>query len=327
MTNTPITYRPLTSDDIHRMIDLLRQNHHQEAQHHPDYPSFDAFQPSLERQLTTLVNRSGGWAALEKGQLCGYMIGVEIGELFGKDQGLVISAHGWSVQGSPRARITNELLTRVLNDSVQHGHTSIAWTISAHDRLAISVARDLGFGNRCADALRTTHVGSIKDTTYRIERLTPSRLEVIAPLHQAHNRYYRQAPLWMPNPEEDPLEDLKGWMSSEDRWIWAAFDQDHPVGYLRTQAHAESYLSHHPQLRNITAAYVDPMFRNRGVATELLNQALHDLHDHGITWCGVDYETINPSGSRFWSSQFKPYTISLTRRIDERILDLDLPNS
>jgi GNAT superfamily N-acetyltransferase len=255
-------------------------------------------------------------------QLCGFMIGLQIGALFGKDKGLVVGAHGWSVHGSLRGEIIMGLLTRVLQDAIQYGHTSIAWTISAHDHQAIAIARDLGFGNRCADALRTTEPGFEQPSSYRIERIDLSQLEVIAPLHQAHNRYYRQAPLWMPNPEEDPLEDLKAWMTSDDRWIWAAFENNQPVGYLRAQAHAESYLSHHPHLRNITAAFVDSAWRHTGVTTALLNQALHDLNHHGIRWCGVDYETINPSGSRFWSTHFEPYTVSLTRRIDERIRDV-----
>ena len=324
MTNQACTYRPLTRTDVPQILDLLHQSHVGEAQHHPDYPPFDAFRAALESQLIALIDRNAGWAAQANGQLCGFMIGLRIGALFGKDKGLVIGAHGWSVHGTSRGEILIELATRVLQDAVHHGHTSIAWTIPAHDQQAIALARDLGFGNRCADALRTTAQALRQPSSVRIERLTVSQLDLIAPLHQAHNRYYRQAPLWMPNPEEDPLEDLKAWMTSDDRWIWAAFEKHQPVGYLRVQAHAESYLSHHPHLCNITAAYVDPAWRHTGVATALLNQALHDLNDHGIRWCGVDYETINPSGSRFWSSHFTPYTVSLTRRIDERILDVNL---
>ena len=45
------------------------------------------------------------------------------------------------------------------------------------------------------------------------------------------------------------------------------------------------------------------------------------LSDNQIPLVGVDYESINPKGNRFWFKHFLPYTYSLVRRIDERILD------
>lgn len=320
----PLIFRHATPSDVVEMVLLLKLAHAREARHHQDFPPFDDVEASVIQQLQAWVKQPIGWVAEKNRRVIGFMVGIRIGPLFGNDPGLVIPAHGWSVSGNHRSDTLRALLEQVLDDSIRLGHTSIAWTILAHDHQAIAMARDLGFGNRCADALRTTAQALSQPSPVRIERLTISRLDLIAPLHQAHNRYYRQAPLWMPNPEEDPLEDLKAWMTSDDRWIWSAFDHDQPVGYLRVQAHAESYVSHDPHLRNITAAYVDPAWRHTGVATALLNQALHDLNDHGIRWCGVDYETINPSGSRFWSSHFTPYTVSLTRRLDERILDVNL---
>jgi ribosomal protein S18 acetylase RimI-like enzyme len=321
MNPTKLDFRLLTLADVPQLIDLLRWTHDREAKQHGDFPVFEDFESALDTQLRSLISHHGGWVSVARHRVCGFMIGIKIGELFGHNRGLVIPWQGWAVQGMSRKVMMTGLLRRLLHDAIQQGHTSIAWTMAAHDRLALQVARELGFGNRCADALRTTIVEQSK-SDIRIERVSRDNLSIISALHQAHNRYYRQAPLWMPNPDEDPLEDLMAWMSRDDRWIWAAFDQNQPVGYLRTQAHAESYLSHHPRLRNITAAFVDPAHRQSGVATALLNRALRDLNDEGFKWCGVDYETINPSGSRFWASHFKPYTLSLTRRIDERITDV-----
>jgi ribosomal protein S18 acetylase RimI-like enzyme len=314
-----MTLRPLTTKDVFNGIGLLRQSHENEARHHRDFPTFDEYEETLNDQLNALIQHHQGWAAFQNEAMIGYMIGIAIGPLFGKDPGLVIPAHGWSVGGNRRSDTLRALLEQVLGDAIGQGHTSMAWTIMAHDRVAVKVARDWGMGNRCADALVSVMNVSPEPSSWRIEQLSSLNLECIASLHQAHNRYYRQAPLWMPNPDEDPLQDLQDWMTGDDRTLYAAFDATTAIGYLRTQPHAESYVSHHPLLRNITAAYVDPAYRQKGVAGALLNHALVDLRTRGIRWCGVDYETINPAGARFWERHLDPYTVSLTRRIDERI--------
>jgi len=44
---------------------------------------------------------------------------------------------------------------------------------------------------------------------------------------------------------------------------------------------------------------------------------LKKLKSLGYTRLGVDYESINPSGSGFWLKYFTAYTHSVVRRIDE----------
>lgn len=322
----PLILRHATPSDVAEMVLLLQQAHAREARHHQDFPPFDDVEASVIQQLQAWVKQPIGWIAEKNRRVIGFMVGIRIGPLFGNDPGLVIPAHGWSVSGNHRSDTLRALLEQVLEESIRLGHMSIAWTIPAHDRSALKIARDWGMGNRCSDALISVMDVNPKPSPWHIEHLLPSDLPRIASLHLAHTRFYRQAPMWMPSPDEDPLQDLHEWMTGEDRSLYAAFDGTRAIGYLRTQPHAESYVSHHPQLRNITAAYVDPAYRQLGVATALLDHAQADLRERGMRWCGVDYETINPSGSRFWERHFVPYTVSLTRRVDERITPL-LKNS
>jgi spore germination protein YaaH len=51
-----------------------------------------------------------------------------------------------------------------------------------------------------------------------------------------------------------------------------------------------------------------------------LNNAINTLKTEGYTGLGVDFESINPSGSGFWLKYFDAYTNSVVRRIDERIM-------
>ena len=63
-----------------------------------------------------------------------------------------------------------------------------------------------------------------------------------------------------------------------------------------------------------------PEHRGRGVYRNLLNDVINTLKTEGYTSLGVDFESINPSGSGFWLKFFHAYTSSVVRRIDERIM-------
>ncbi len=41
------------------------------------------------------------------------------------------------------------------------------------------------------------------------------------------------------------------------------------------------------------------------------------FHGEGVTRLGVDYESINPSGSAFWQKHFTEYGYGVVRRIDD----------
>ena len=72
--------------------------------------------------------------------------------------------------------------------------------------------------------------------------------------------------------------------------------------------------------RHIMGAYCMPEHRGRGVYKNLLNYVINTLKTEGYTRLGVDFESINPSGSGFWLKFFHAYTNSVVRRIDERIM-------
>ncbi|MEC9484872.1 MAG: hypothetical protein UMR38_03220 [Candidatus Izemoplasma sp.] len=51
--------------------------------------------------------------------------------------------------------------------------------------------------------------------------------------------------------------------------------------------------------------------------------AVNDLKDNKkIIQLGVDYETMNPLARVFWEKYFTPYTKTVTRRIDEGMLEI-----
>ena len=90
--------------------------------------------------------------------------------------------------------------------------------------------------------------------------------------------------------------------------------------YMEVSDEGESFVASGNLYRHITGAYCIPEHRGKGVYQNLLNYVIDTLKTEGYTRLGVDFESINPSGSGFWLKYFHAYTNSVVRRIDERIM-------
>ena len=72
--------------------------------------------------------------------------------------------------------------------------------------------------------------------------------------------------------------------------------------------------------RHIRGAYCLPEHRGKGLYQNLLNYTISKLKSEGYTRLGVNFESFNPTARGFWLKYFAPYTSSVVRRIDERII-------
>ena len=74
-----------------------------------------------------------------------------------------------------------------------------------------------------------------------------------------------------------------------------------------------------PTTIDVTGAYLKPEARGRGTADALLGKLLDWARERGYARCAVDFESANPTASRYWPRHFTPVCHSLIRRLDERI--------
>jgi len=124
----------------------------------------------------------------------------------------------------------------------------------------------------------------------------------------------------MPRSNFDPIEEHINWITQEGNHEWVAYRNNNPIGIMRLCTEAESFVSCHSSVMNIQDTYVIESERGNGIGSALLNTVQQWLIENGYPLCGVDYESINPQAKYFWGKYFTPYTYSLVRRIDERIL-------
>ena len=89
---------------------------------------------------------------------------------------------------------------------------------------------------------------------------------------------------------------------------------------MEVSNNGETFVASGDIYRHIMGAYCLPEHRGRGVYQNLLNFVIYTLKTEGYIRLGVDFESINPSGSGFWLKYFDAYTNSVVRRIDERIM-------
>jgi GNAT superfamily N-acetyltransferase len=275
----------------------------------------------LKEKIQNLFKTGLGIVALVNGTVIGFLVGYEIEEFWGKCKGIYCPLYGHGAVKENRHIIYQQLYEKAAKIWVEKDIMQHAITLYAQDAIALNTWFRLGFGMRCVDGIR--EVASINDqkpkvTIKKAEMKDIVSLEII---DKKHNQYYRSSPLFMPVKEQNSVKELTQWLNQKNHHLWIAYSGDQIIGYMRIEPTGESYITSYKDIMNITGAYVDPVHRGKGIGETLLNSIQKWLAKNNYSLCGVDYESFNISGSRFWEKYFTPYTYSLVRRIDERIID------
>lgn len=311
--------RKLNINDLDDMLFIFKQNYIREQHAHESFVSFDDIKEETKLRLTHMLDHHSGFAVTLDNHLIGYLIGFETGPLFGEDLGVVVPLHGHGSIIEKQKMIYQLLFEHAALYWTKNKIFSIAITMFAHDEKLKQFWFENGFGMRCVDGIR--HLDDMKMTNNNIiiKEIKENDIDDLFDLHHKHNLSYRRSPLFMPNADEDPKADLLSWLNGQYRYIFGAYLNKIPVGYMRIEETGESVISHAASMMNITGAYVDPNYRDQMIGSELLRYINTWTKNHQYHFLGVDYESINPEANHFWKKYFKPYTVSLTRRIDENI--------
>ncbi len=283
-------------------------------------PSDEQMMQLISESITELFRHGTGILAFSDDHLVGFMLAWKVSELFGPVKGIFSPMTGHAARKENRHEIYARMLEYGLETWVKQGCLSFATSVMAYDKELIDEFFTYGYGLRCIDAIRLSEPIHAPTSGIIIFKAEKDDLNDIAQLHKDHHEYYKNSPIFMPRLPEDALADLYEWFSHQNHHLWIAKRDGKSLGYIRIQPEGETAVSCHSQIMNVTGAYVSEDCRSQGVASMLLNEVQNWLSEQGIRCCGVDYEAINPAAYRFWNRYFTPYTYSVTRRIDERII-------
>jgi L-amino acid N-acyltransferase YncA len=203
---------------------------------------------------------------------------------------------------------------------VKAGAVSHAICLYGHDEQAKQQLFRYGFGMRCMDAIRPMEtIDCVPCDGYEFLELPKADYASVYPLHLALNEHYCSSPFFM-NRKPDTLEEFLTFSERNKERYFVAKKKGELCAYLKVSNEGETFVASGDAYRHIMGAYCVPEHRGRGVYQKLLNLVINTLEAEGYTKLGVDFESINPSGSGFWLKYFNAYTNSVVRRIDEQIL-------
>lgn len=320
--NNHYQFIPVDNRYIASAVSLVMDLYREERKELPILPKEEELIEEVHRSIERLFSQGWGMMALCKSKLVGFLVGYPIQQLFGEVMGVYTPLYGHGVIKENRSFIYQELYGETAKEWVTRGYLTHCITLWGHDEKIISNWFWLGFGLRCVDAICCIEEMDLDEgpLDYVVKEMTPSSISSLTELHRLHHQYFSLSPLFMYREEEDPFLDLKNWIEKENHHLFATFHKGEPIGYMKLQPTAENFISNHPSIMNITGAYVQEDRRRHGVGRILLKAVKEFLIEKGYPLCGVDFEAFNRTGRSFWKKYFTPYTLSLQRRIDERIL-------
>lgn len=193
-------------------------------------------------------------------------------------------------------------------------------TLYAHDESAIKAFFTYGFGLRCIDAVRFIEPHEIKSLEgVSFEELSQKEAGRITELHNGLVKHLGKAPCFLNYSEKTSDTVLNEAVEDNIRYFIAKKNNE-IISYLKTGDDGEHFSSKSQDMMNICGAYLPLEYRGKGIFDALLFYTENVFAEEGYKRLGTDFESFNPTAYGFWLKYFTPYTYSVVRRIDERIV-------
>jgi Acetyltransferase (GNAT) family. len=293
-------------------------NYMEERDHVPALPPID-----VVPDLTAFAENSLGVAAFDSGEMVGFLcaVGPFQNAFRSTDAVGVFSPMGANgAVGSKRAEVYARMYQAVGEKWAKAGASSHAVCIYAHDRETQEQFFRYGFGMRTVDAIRMIEEIDVPPCeAYDFSELHPEKILSVLSLENMLDEGYIASPFFMFRERESESEFLKKYEHFKSVYVIAKH-QDKIIAFMRAELDGENFICDMPGYLHVKGAYCLPEHRGKGVNNVLLNMLIQKLKERGYSRLGVDFESINPSGSRFWRKYFDAYTYGVVRRIDEHAI-------
>lgn len=297
---------------------LAFANYQQERQRVRDLPELKEVP-----DLTRFAKNGLGVAAEENGKLVGFLGCVgPFPNAFGSCvKGVFSPIHANGAITGARERIYKQMYQAAAEKWAVRGILYHAIALYAHDTQALGALFQYGFGMRCVDAIRPMSSISCRNAPdFLLCRLPKEEVARLRSLRRALSAHLSQSPCFLYSTAKTDA----AWIAkaeTRDTQVFAAQRDGEVAAFIEVGEDGENFITETPGMKNICGAFCLPQYRGTGLFTNLLNFAVEQLREEGITRLGVDYESINPTANGAWGKYFTPYTYSVTRRIPESALE------
>ncbi len=269
-------------------------------------------------QLAELFETGMGLAAIEDGQLAGYLGWWEIDNFRRAKRPAAYTpewGHG-AASGPGRIAIYRALYRAAAARWAADACQTFALTYLVSDPELEQFWFWNGYGLHVIDALRPMaplELGPLDGV--QVRQATPEDAETLAALDGEHWRHYSQPPVLMARQEPGSADEFREFLGKPPNSAWLAYCDGAPAGFMRAEAHSfgAADILQAPGTIAITAAYTRPSCRGRGAAPAVFDAILRHYAAQGFTRCAVDFESINPEASRLWMKYVTPVCYSVFR--------------
>jgi len=319
-----LSIKQFEEKDLPYALTLLKEEYLEASQDYTRFFAFDSTKKKLEDLLSELYQKNPYQYTIYEGdQMVGFLMGYVLPKLWGNYDGFYSPLHGHAIKKSYKKKGYQLLYQHLAKELVDTSILSHAITLYYEDDLSMNTWFHLGFGLRLIDSYKKIdRVGNLKDKTdLSIEQVNLNDLKKLAPLIKAFQEYFEESPLFMKRAQEDPLKDYATFLKQRNHYLYSLKSGREPVALMKLRPRGENYLTSDPKSIHICGLYVQESMQSKGLASGFLNLVEAEMSQLGYELLGVDFESFNIKGANFWHKHFQPYTYTLTRRIDEQILE------
>jgi GNAT superfamily N-acetyltransferase len=304
-----------TTAHIEQAAQIALQNYFKECARVPVLPPVGSVP-----DLSQFIENNLGVTALEGDAIIGFLcaVGPHPNAFGSTDAVMVFSPMGANgATGKNRAQIYARMYQAAGLKWVRAGASSHGICLYAHDEEAQRQFYRYGFGLRRVDAIRELDgIAAPPCAGYDFFEPAPEDALQILPLENMLDKGYIESPFFMYRKINDEAAFLENNKRYKSIYIAAKY-KGRIVAFIRAELDGETFIQNTPGYLHCKGLYCLPEHRGKGVSQQLLNILIQKLSVQGYTRLGVDFESLNPSGSGFWQKYFNPYTHSVVRRIDE----------
>lgn len=272
--------------------------------------------------LQNIHKKSLGVAAIDNGEVIGYLTGLPIPNFKGTQRGIYCPEWAHASIGGNRVKAYRAMYEKASAMWVQNGCLTHAITIISHDKEAIDLWFRNGFGMHVVDAVRSLELlpGNI-NSDIEIRKFKNDNIESVIDLLIGLQRHMASSPIYVPMINIENCKDVSEWLKNPDNAIWLGICKEQVVSIIevsKKKSNDAQILSDEATI-SVGETYTKEEFRGYGITKAILQKVIEESLNDRYKRCAVVFESQNINGSDFWLKYFEPVCYSLVRKVDDRI--------
>jgi GNAT superfamily N-acetyltransferase len=308
---------PLKPEFIPEAAALFSEKMKRQRQITPLLPDRMEDQALVHQRLAELLDANAGVAAVENGQLVGFIGWYLVDNFRGSNRiGAYVPEWGHAAQEGNQVKVYASMYRSISGLWAAAGCEVHAITLLAYNQEGQRIWYWHGFGLTVVDAIRAMKpLSPMPHTSFQIRKATPNDISEILPLDIEHSQYYAQPPIFMPELARWDAAEWETFLTRPLNSLWLAEKGGEPAGFIRFDAHNFDgvAVTEVEDAVFISGAYLRPSFRGQGAGSAILGAALSDYAEQGLSRCVTNFESFNPDATAFWLKYFYPVCYSLLR--------------